>query len=600
MSSWYWKTLLFIDALDLEDAAEISADICIVGAGAAGIALALELMKSGRTVALMEAGGLESDDQAQALYAGKIEGLNYTPLEAARIRYFGGTTNHWSGWCWPLDPIDFEKRDWMPNSGWPISRADLDPYYLRAQPYCEIGKDDFSLQGWASEQEPALNAPGLESRLLKFSPPTRFGLKFRPQFAASERVAVYLNATLLQLETTATGERVTAGMFACGLGSRRCRVLARHFVLASGGIENAKLLLQSRDTHERGLGNRYDLVGRYFADHPGHARGLVLFNDPEQNLSLYKYHRQLPTLKEKITDGGSMAAFLQTEADRQSMLDWIEAGADEAEYQRVIKPIVERSCLACHNSAGIAFFRNFETFSGLREVALRPSNMNPGAVGYSAGLVLSDEQQRQEEIGNARTMLADRGSWSDLFADEDFFESVGVVLDNFTDLSRAVYNRALSPESKRTIGLMRCAIEPVPNPESRITLTEERDALGQPGIALTWKLTEQDKRTFERTETAIGRALGSSGIGRLLKAGDLNDADWGNTLNHGWHHMGTTRMHASPRSGVVDERCRVHGVANLHIAGSSVFPTYGYANPTLTIVALALRLADDLTVGFES
>ena len=584
---------MFVDALSLEPDITVDTDICIVGAGAAGLTLALELNRGSQSVCLMEAGGLDATDESQSLYAGENVGLNYTPLEAARIRYFGGTTNHWSGWCWPLDELDFEKRDWVPDSGWPITKADLDAYYARAQAFCELGEQSFALSEWSSTTQPALAVDGLESRVLKFSAPTRFGLTYRDDIAQSESITSYLNAGLIRLKTNAAGTAVTEGLFQSGLSSKRFKVRAKQFVLAAGGIENAKLLLQSRDVSANGIGNDRDLVGRYFADHPGHASGMILFTEPEKNLDLYKYHRSQPTLKEKIDDGGSMSGFFADEKDRQAMLDWIDSGADVDTYHREIEPIVKQSCLHCHNAAGIAFFRNFENISGIRRLALRPENENLSGVGYSAGIVLSKAQQEREGICNARTMLADRGSWGDLFEGEDMLDSIGTVLDNFGDLTRATYNRVMD-NPRRTLVVMRTAIETVPNRDSRVTLTDELDAYGQPKVRLDWRLSDMDKQTFLQTESAIGRALGASGQGRLLQPSDLENADWGNGLNHGWHHMGTTRMHDSPEFGVVDKDCKIHGVDNLYIAGSSVFPTYGYANPTLTIVALAVRLADKL------
>ena len=585
---------MFIDAHDLTHQAVVNADICIVGAGPAGITLALELGRAGKQVCLMEAGGLTANEESQSVYQGDIVGLPYTPLEAARIRYFGGTSNHWSGWCWPLDSLDFERREWIPHSGWPFSREHLDPYYARAQRFCDIGEKSFSTSDWSSDAEPPLSAEGMDTHILKFSLPTRFGLKYEAEIGASEAITCYLNASLTQLNCHENGNSIRDGRFNIGVTNKAFSVNADKFILATGGIENAKVLLQSKSVHRNGIGNQNDLVGRYFADHPGHATGLLLFNDPQQNIKLYDYHRRRESLADKISDGGSMAGFFSREEDRQAMMAWIEAGADEQVYQREILPIVEQNCLACHSSAGIAFFRNFETFAGMREVALRESIAQSNATGYSAGLVLSASEQQKQGVGNARTMIANRASWSDV-VEEGWLDAIGSILDNFADLTQAAYNRAFAPEAKRTIALMRCSIEQIPNPDSRVTLSDEQDALGQPKVKLDWRLSDFDRHTFEQTERAIGAALGRQGLGRVLRQTNFPDTEnWADNLNHGWHHMGTTRMHDSPTQGVVDSQCQVHGVGNLYVSGSSVFPTYGYANPTLTIVALAVRLADQL------
>ncbi len=135
--------------------------------------------------------------------------------------------------------------------------------------------------------------------------------------------------------------------------------------------------------------------------------------------------------------------------------------------------------------------------------------------------------------------------------------------------------------------------EQAPNPNSRVQLGTDRDALGSRKIVLDWRVGELDRRTVRVALEAIGHAVGAAGLGRLYSRPVAEPEFWP-TVFGGHHHLGTTRMHRDPRSGVVDRDCRVHGLANLYVAGSSVFPTGGFANPTLTIVAMTLRLADHL------
>ena len=134
-------------------------------------------------------------------------------------------------------------------------------------------------------------------------------------------------------------------------------------------------------------------------------------------------------------------------------------------------------------------------------------------------------------------------------------------------------------------------MEPTPLADSRVTLGTERDPLGMPRVRVEWRLGELEKRTIRRTQEILGEEMARIGSGKVVVAAPREGEVWPNTLNGCWHHMGTTRMHADPRKGVVDADCRVHGVENLFIAGSSVFPTGGSDTPTITIVALALRLA---------
>jgi choline dehydrogenase-like flavoprotein len=137
-------------------------------------------------------------------------------------------------------------------------------------------------------------------------------------------------------------------------------------------------------------------------------------------------------------------------------------------------------------------------------------------------------------------------------------------------------------------------IEQAPNPDSRVVLVRDRDQLGVHRAALDWRLSDVDRENVRRTLEIFGAEIGAAGIGRLKILHGENETGWPDDLDGGQHHMGTTRMSDDPKQGVVDSDCRVHGMSNLFVAGSSVFPTPGGATPTLLLVALALRLADHL------
>jgi choline dehydrogenase-like flavoprotein len=142
--------------------------------------------------------------------------------------------------------------------------------------------------------------------------------------------------------------------------------------------------------------------------------------------------------------------------------------------------------------------------------------------------------------------------------------------------------------------LVKYEAEQAPNPRSRVNLHHsKRDQLGLPATQLDWQLSDFDKFSIRRTAELIGIELGRAGLGRVRTDID-EDLSKFPLVETAWHHMGTTRMSENDRTGVVDSACRVHGLSNLYVAGSSVFPTGGRANPTLTIVALAIRLADHL------
>lgn len=139
--------------------------------------------------------------------------------------------------------------------------------------------------------------------------------------------------------------------------------------------------------------------------------------------------------------------------------------------------------------------------------------------------------------------------------------------------------------------------EPRPDPASRVRLGSRRDALGQPQVQLEWRVDPTQKRDLRRIAASMGAAFARAGVGRMKLTLDADDSGWRQPPRGSWHQLGCTRMSTDPTRGVVDPDCRVHSFANLHLASGSVFPTVGYANPTLSIVALAIRLADHLERG---
>ena len=493
---------MFVDSYNLPHRYTIEADACIIGAGAAGIGMAREFIGTRHRIVVLESGGFEYDERIQSLYQGKNVGLPSFDVHANRLRYFGGTTNHWAGHCRPLDDVDFERRDWVPQSGWPISRADLDPYYRRTQPICQLGDYRYEDLGYFTDRTglPQLNlGPSrLKSVVYNQSPPTRFGTVYREAIKNASNVTVYLNANVLELQSDPSASHVTGALAAC-IDGPRFSVKAGVFVLATGGMENPRLLLLSRGSNPAGLGNDNGLVGRYFMDHVLLRPGIdVSFSVPGVNLRLYH---------------------------------------------------------------------------GLHKVA--------GGQMFSV-LAASEERMRREGLTNFRIHLV---------PDKLHYKyPLGCV---FSALDGDDAREPSNPEGYGSIGL-HLVLEPVPNPDSRITLGKQLDLFGQPHIAVNWQLVDADMLNARRAMELAAIEFGRMGLGRGFGKIFRGKPHWPGNLEGGKHHCGTTRMSESPRTGVVDRDCRVHGVDNLYVAGSSVFPTIGYANPTLTIVALALRLSDHL------
>ncbi|MCY4344336.1 MAG: GMC family oxidoreductase [Gammaproteobacteria bacterium] len=509
------------------------ADICIIGAGAAGITLARGLSGQGLRILLVESGGLDYGPESAALGVGENVGAAYYPLEESRLRFFGGTTNIWGGRCVPLDEIDFAARDWVAHSGWPIEAKELADGYRAAHADLGLGAPDDGADAQRRWGAPALsmNAARFTSRCWRFDRQReRFHAKQTQDVLKAPDVETLINATATCLQANPDRSGLDHVLVRNADG-HSARIKARAYVLACGGIENARLLLASNDVEPQGIGNRHDQVGRFFMEHPHGRLGRIRTRKP---------YRLWNAFRMRFPPGGIPVApvLLPTPA-----------------LQR------ERGTL---NTA--------LTFKWQR---------NPEAgVPHARQAYQALKHQLTPGRGNRRLWHAYRGL-------------------------RFAYARSLRPLVTR--GLMRLQdfqlsvmirAEQAPNPASRVLLSTRKDALGCAKANLDWRLGEQDKHTLRELADALNEELARLDLGVLEPSPWLDEPglDWpvddtvGNHPIGGYHHAGTTRMSADPTDGVVDRNCAAHGYPNLYILGSSVFPTAGWANPTLTILALAHRL----------
>jgi choline dehydrogenase-like flavoprotein len=359
----------------------------------------------------------------------------------------------------------------------------------------------------------------MRSVVFQISPPVRFGIAYRREIEEDTDTRVLLHANVIGIDVADSGRAVTAIRIATPNGAQ-LSVAAQHFVLAAGGIENARLLLTGNPRFPEGLGNERGLVGRFYMDHPKIWKaGRVHLARPAPEPGFYYPHR---------VDGTRIqGAFGPTEeALRQGALANFAICLDEAS--------------PADFSRGAAAFRAWRRAGRLGRIEAR------------------------ETFRQARLVGADIGGFA-----------------------RAVWRTRLRRE--RRIFTTRYWADCPPDAESRVSLSEQRDAFGVPLPRIAWRLPFDLRSQVERAHALLDAALRESGEGSASVAYDaLED------IENSCHHMGTTRMDREPARGVVDEHGRVHGLANLFIAGSSVFPSYGQANPTLTIVALSLRLSEHL------
>ena len=511
------------DARTLDNGTVLEGDLCIVGAGASGITIAREFNNSPVRVLLLEGGGFEWEQQMQDLYKGENVGLPYFPLQAAALHYFGGTTNHWAGFCSTYDQIDFEKRDWVPHSGWPITRADLDPYYKLAQPILDLGAYTYDAADWKQDdpqREPLLGKSDIiRTKMWQFSPPTRFGTKYRDEIVKSPNIHLYTHANVVEVEAN-DGLSAVQSVRIRTFQGKEYRARAKRFVLACHSIQNARLLLASNRQAKTGLGNGNDLVGRYFMEHFEMPSGELALTKPEATgTKLYEFTGLGGTPRGELT--------LTPAAQREHRILHGTASVEAGNYGEVVK----------------STFQFVDT-------------------------VMMNAQRAWEKGGR-------KGS------------------PPIAEASPATAPRTKGPQRFYHLTTRQ---EQAPNPDSRVTLSAQKDALGVPRAKLDWRATELDKRSMRTFYQLLGREMGRMDTGRVQIKDWLlsDDVSWPSFISGGWHHMGTTRMSSDPRQGVVDANCKVHGLANLYIGGAGVYATAGAVNPTLTLVALSLRLADHL------
>lgn len=473
--------------IDFNDISEHSdaVDVCIIGAGAAGITMAVTLAERGHRVLLCEGGDADYSERSQDCYRGESVGDPYIPLYGARLRFLGGSTNHWGGVCRPLDRYDFSAKEAAPETAWPIERSALSPYYRAAASVLDLV---------ATPQDHLVNDSGLKRIYFSLGNPARLKDKYAATLSASNTLKCCLTANLVALETE--HGKITSATFKNYQGDYR-QVRARYFVLACGGIENSRLLLWCNRQANGALIPDADTLGRYWMEHPHATVGKALLFKPEALGLAEDYNVFLsPT-----------AASLES-----------------------------RQILNC---------------------GLRLHRMNADAT-----------QELIDELADQAPTLGGRLR---------VWQAQGQVIHG---------------------AVMRAAWEQQPRYDNRIELGDELDALGIPRSRLVWQQSELDHRTIRESMLLLGEYLRDNNLGRLQMAEWLAETPVRLPTEGelaGRHHMGGTRMSNEPKDGIVNSDCRLFAQDNAYIAGSSVFASAGHANPTLTIVQLALRLCDHLT-----
>ena len=547
---------MIANADSIPNEACLQADVCIIGAGPAGIALALDLSERGFSVLMLESGFMKEDNRTQQLYEGEVvDDRLHSPPDKYRQRRFGGSSAIWGGRCMPFDPLDFETRDHVPHSGWPISYGDLLPYYPRANELSEAGRFSYRAEdALGSDALPLIR--GFDSQrvltngLERFSCPTHFGSRYAKQLSLAPHVQVLLGANCTGIRLQPQGNAVRT-VEVTTLAGTRFSAICRATVLAVGGLETARLLLASRDVAPRGIGNFHDVVGRYYMCHMAGNVGRLTISGPPQNVR-HGY--------ELTPEGIYCRRRLAVAPAEQRRLGLANAVA-RLHFPRITDPVHRNGVL-----------------SGL----------------FLARRLISYEYGKRLNDGNRATTAADYV--------RHLLNVATDPVDTTAFLMHWLSHRSLAERKYPSVILrnrtnrfsLEMHGEQIPQAQSRVMLSDKVDALGMPQLRVDWRYSPADIDSIRGTLDVLSQEFAASGVARFEYDAESLEEDLTRFGAYGGHHIGTTRMGTDKRTSVVNAQCQLHSVNNLFVAGSAVFPTSSQANPTLTLIALSLRLGHTL------
>jgi choline dehydrogenase-like flavoprotein len=494
--------------------------ICIVGAGAVGICLAVELSKQGKSVMILEGGGRDIEDAAQEPYRSEVVGHAHRGIHTGRFRAHGGTTTRWGGQIYELNREDFERREWIPASGWPFSHGELKPYYRRALDFeglANVVRNDADVWNSLGLAEPSF--PGLQSYLTRWCPEPNFARLHAKTLGTSNDLEIWLHANAVEL--IFDNENVRALRVRTQQGTE-VLVQADRFVFCMGTIECVRFFLQPRAGELPW--NRSGLLGRHFQDHVDANAARVIprnrgqFAELFDNIFLhgFKYHPKLRLLPE--------------EQCRASVLN----------------------CAATMS------------FSSDVDDALAATK------------------------ATARHLL--RGRFSELNAVDILRSARHAPLLVRQAARYALRHRVYNPVSAEIRLRVHC--EQRPDSDSSIKLSTERDSLGLLRARLDWRISDLELETIRHFASTSANSLAP--IAKIEPDSALmgRDPAFLDRCDDSNHHMGGMRMATSPVEGVVTTDLLLHGTRNVYVCSGAAFPTSGFSNPTHTVLALAMRLAD--------
>jgi choline dehydrogenase-like flavoprotein len=519
---------VIIDLNSLDSATPVRSEVCIVGCGAIGMAMARELNRHRIDTVVVDGGAERDEPQTQALYDCEMVGLTLGGATDGRFRVLGGSTTRWGGQALPMDAIDFERRDWVAHSGWPIRMDEVARYYSQVAEYMDIDDADYEA-GLARDLRAV--APAVDQRVLryhfsKWAPQPNLRRLYLADFRRAPHLRLLTHANVTRIDLT-QGRSAVERLTVRSLQGCSATIEAHYVILCTGGIENARLLLTNDHQVQGGIGNEHDVVGRFLQDHPT-----------------------------------ARAATIEASSSRRLQAMFNQYYRRGRKYAVRLSASTEFQCK----------FRTLNLSSGITFEA--PADSAVGALKRVHGRLLG-----RACGGTPLTDLLALGK-----------SATSLILPAYEYVVRG---RQYVPNATYTVHVIS---EQEPDPSSRVSLAEQRDALGVRKARIDWRLQPSVARSVRLFAQTLSAEFNRLQLGRLRLARGLaaDDEGYAPVLADANHHIGTTRMSDDPRSGVVDARCKVHGIDNLYVGGSSVFPTGGHSNPTFTALALAFRTCAEL------
>ncbi len=528
-------------------------DLCIVGTGPLGLALALESESLGRTVLMLESGQSKpSSELAEASRAEIADEKRHAPMKLAVCRSFGGTSWTWGGRCVAFDDIDFADRPHIPFSAWPLGHDEIRPWYSRAAEYLLCGSDTF-FSPTPLNAGPDVSIESLE----RWSIQPRLARAHRTHIENSKNILVCLNSTVTDLKFTADGAAV-ARVLAMSLASP-VTVSARQIVLAAGGVETTRLLLSVQQKWPGHFGGVDGPLGRYYMGHISGKIASIRFARPDD----------VRSLDFQIGSGGA----------------WVRR-------RFVLTPEAQQT----NGLLNTAFWHDNPPFHDPDHRSGVLSGVFLALAIPSIGRKLLPEPIRLVHIGPPPHRLAEHLRNVITGAVAGAADIVGILNDRFLRRPRKPGFIVRNRGGKYPLHYH---AEQQPSPDSRIVLSTQKDQFGMPRVAVDLRFTTLDVDSVIRSHQILDQGLQSSRLGHLqyMCAPEQLQSKVMDQASDGFHQAGTTRMGENPQNSVVDKNLNVHGVSNLFVASTSVFPTAGQANSTFLGAALAVRLAHHLKTG---